>query len=117
MNSGFSLEYLGITNKNVARNLSRAKLYQEAVLHDEGAAISNLGGLMLRSGEKTGRCPKDKRIVSIPGLTDDVWWGKVNIPLDPHNYDINRERAIDYFNTVSQLYVFDGFAGWDHFQQ
>jgi len=113
MNSDFSLEYLGITNKNVARNLSRAKLYQEAVLHDEGAAISNLGGLMLRSGEKTGRCPKDKRVVNIVGLTDDVWWGKVNIPLNPHNYDINRERAIDYFNTVSQLYVFDGYAGWD----
>ncbi|MDE2995980.1 MAG: phosphoenolpyruvate carboxykinase (ATP) [Bacteroidota bacterium] len=109
----FSLEYLGISNSNVSRNLSRAKLYQEAILYDEGAAISNVGGLMLRSGEKTGRSPKDKRVVKVEGLTDDVWWGKVNIPLKPGNYDINRERAIDYFNAVKRLYVFDGFAGWD----
>jgi phosphoenolpyruvate carboxykinase (ATP) len=26
---------------------------------------------------------------------------------------INRERAIDYLNTRSRLYVFDGYAGWD----
>jgi len=112
MSDDFSLEYLGIENRNISRNLSRAKLYQEAILHEEGAAISDLGGLMLRSGEKTGRSPKDKRVVEIEGMTEDVWWGKVNIPLDPHNYEINRERAIDYFNAVKRLYVFDGFAGW-----
>ena len=26
---------------------------------------------------------------------------------------INRQRAIDYLNTREQLYVCDGFAGWD----
>ena len=108
----FSLEYLGIDNTNVSRNLSRAKLYQEAILFDEGAAVSDMGGLMLRSGAKTGRSPKDKRVVEVAGQTDDVWWGKVNIPLDPRNYEINRERAIDYFNSVGRIYVFDGFAGW-----
>ena len=81
MSDDFSLEYLGIENRNISRNLSRAKLYQDAILYDEGAAISNLGGLMLRSGEKTGRSPRDKRVVETDGLTDDVWWGKVNIKL------------------------------------
>jgi len=113
MSSELSLEYLGITNPNIARNLSRAKLYHEALIHDEDAAISHKGALMLRSGEKTGRSPKDKRVVQIDGVTEDVWWGKVNIPLERRNYEINRERAIDYFNAVSNLYVFDGFAGWD----
>jgi len=113
MSSEFSLEYLGITNQNISRNLSRAKLYHEALMYDEGAAISHRGALMLRSGEKTGRSPKDKRIVEIEGLTEDVWWGKINIPLEPRNYEINRERAIDYFNAVERLYVFDGYAGWD----
>lgn len=112
MSAEFSLEYLGISNRSLSRNLSRAELYQEAILHDKGAAISNLGGLMLRSGEKTGRSPKDKRVVHVEGKTDDVWWGRVNIPLDAKNYEINRERAIDYFDAVSKLYVFDGFAGW-----
>lgn len=26
---------------------------------------------------------------------------------------VNRERAVDYLNTRSRLYVFDGYAGWD----
>jgi phosphoenolpyruvate carboxykinase (ATP) len=26
---------------------------------------------------------------------------------------LNRERAVDYLNTLDRLYVFDGFAGWD----
>ncbi len=113
MEALFSLEYLGISNKTVYRNVSRANLYEEAVLHDEGAAISDVGGLMLRSGAKTGRSPKDKRVVESPGLPDDIWWGPVNIPLSKSNFMINRERALDYFNSLKCLYVFDGFAGWD----
>ena len=30
-----------------------------------------------------------------------------------HTFEINRERAIDYLNTRENVYVFDGFAGWD----
>ncbi len=37
----------------------------------------------------------------------------MNIPLDPHTFDINRQRAKDYLNTHERLYCFDGFAGWD----
>ena len=37
----------------------------------------------------------------------------MNIPLDEHSWDINRNRAVDYLNTRPRLYVVDGFAGWD----
>ncbi len=30
-----------------------------------------------------------------------------------HTFEINRERAIDYLNTRENVYVFDGYAGWD----
>ncbi|EGN99577.1 hypothetical protein SERLA73DRAFT_179657 [Serpula lacrymans var. lacrymans S7.3] len=33
--------------------------------------------------------------------------------MDEHTFEINRERAIDYLNTRDNVYVFDGFAGWD----
>lgn len=33
--------------------------------------------------------------------------------MDDHTFMVNRERAVDYLNTRDQLYVFDGFAGWD----
>ena len=65
------------------------------------------------SGEKTGRSPSDKRIVDTPDSTKDVWWGDVNIRLDPSVFEINLERALDYLNTRGRLFVIDGFAGWD----
>jgi phosphoenolpyruvate carboxykinase (ATP) len=63
------------------------------------------------SGKKTGRSPKDKRIVYEETSKDHVWWGSVNIKMDEHTFEINRERAIDYLNTRENVYVFDGFAG------
>lgn len=33
--------------------------------------------------------------------------------LSEHTFEINRERAIDYLNTRENVYVFDGYAGWD----
>jgi phosphoenolpyruvate carboxykinase (ATP) len=113
MADAFSLEEYGITTGQVVRNASPAHLYEEAVYHDEGTAISKTGAIMLRSGTKTGRSPKDKRIVNLPESSGDIWWGDVNIKLDLDVFEINRERAIDYFNSVERVYVFDGFAGWD----
>lgn len=72
---------------------------------------------MVRSGEKTGRSPSDKRIVKHPDSEQDVWWGSVNVAVDEHTFEINRERAIDYLNTRQKLYVVDGFAGWDPKEQ
>lgn len=97
---------------SLKRNCSVAELYEEAV-RKEGAVISSSGALINFSGKKTGRSPKDKRIVYEETSKDDVWWGPVNIKLDEHTFEINRERAIDYLNTRDDIYVFDGFAGWE----
>ena len=40
-----------------------------------------------------------------------IQWGAINIQMDEHTFEINRERAIDYLNTRDNVYVFDGFAG------
>ena len=44
-------------------NTAPALLYEESVLFDGGKVVSS-GGLAATSGEKTGRSPKDKRIVN-----------------------------------------------------
>lgn len=113
MSSSLTLQDCGITVKNVLRNLSPAALYEEAIRYDKSAAISDAGALMLRSGAKTGRSPKDKRIVANLQSQNDIWWGDVNIKMDDRTFDINRQRAVDYFNIRERLYVVDGFAGWD----
>ncbi len=109
----FSLEKHRIDVANVVRNAVPAELYEEAMANEVDAAIADSGALMVRSGEKTGRSPKDKRIARHSESADDVWWGPVNIDVDEHTFEINRERAIDYLNTRKKLYVIDGFAGWD----
>ena len=75
--------------------------------------LADSGALVVRSGAKTGRWPKDKRVVAEPGSEDNVWWGRVNIKMTEPAFMINRERAIDYLNTRKSVYVIDGYAGWD----
>ncbi|KAF5705346.1 phosphoenolpyruvate carboxykinase [Fusarium globosum] len=47
-------------------------------------------------------CPEDTRSMSVMALM-----------ACPLVWKINRERAVDYLNTRSRIYVIDGFAGWD----
>ena len=106
-------EDYGIEVEKILRNAPPARLYEEGLKNEAGTAISVHGALISYSGAKTGRTPKDKRIIKNPESQDDIWWGNINIPLDPDVFDINRQRAIDFLNTRDQLYVFDGYAGWD----
>ena len=107
-----SLKHLGIEVEEIIHNASPPVLYELAISR-ESAAITSSGALATRSGSKTGRSPKDKRIVEHPDSKHDIWWGSVNIPMDERSFLINRQRTIDYFNSRDYLYVFDGFAGWD----
>jgi phosphoenolpyruvate carboxykinase (ATP) len=103
----------GLTVKDVRHNLAPAKLYADAIRADDRCDISHTGALIAYSGDKTGRSPRDKRIVRHPDSEPDIWWGPVNIPIDHDTFQINLERAKDYFNIRPRLYVVDGYAGWD----
>lgn len=103
----------GIHTNRLFRNAAVPILYEQALARETGSAVTSTGALVTSSGHKTGRCPKDKRIVEEPSSVNDVWWGPVNIKLDDNSFLINRERAVDYLNTRDQLYIVDGYAGWD----
>jgi phosphoenolpyruvate carboxykinase (ATP) len=107
------LESHGITVAKILRNPSPALLYEQGLRAERGTRIASSGALVALSGSKTGRSPVDKRIVRHSSSSEDVWWGSVNIALSEQAFLSNRERAIDYFNTLDQLFVIDGFAGWD----
>jgi phosphoenolpyruvate carboxykinase (ATP) len=111
--SGFDLEIHGLSVQQVSRNLSPSELYEEAIRFEAGTTISDRGALIAYSGEKTGRSPRDKRVVRHAESEGDVWWGPVNCPQDEMTFAINRERAIDYLNTRPKLYCVDSYAGWD----
>jgi phosphoenolpyruvate carboxykinase (ATP) len=101
-----------ITVPVVIRNAPPGRLYEDAVSREQAGIVSS-GAIAIRSGAKTGRSPGDKHVVRHPTSEADVWWGPVNHPIDDHTFLLNRQRAIDYLNTRDQIYVCDGYAGWD----
>ncbi len=112
MSQSISLANYGITVKNISRNASPAQLYEDGVLFD-GSKIVASGAIATDSAVKKGRSPNDKRVVEEPSSKDDVWWGKVNVPLSEDSFAKNKKIALDYLNSAERLYVVDGFAGWD----
>ncbi len=113
MSHKFNLKQYEIFSKKIYRNISVPKLYEHAIAMEKGSAISDVGALMVYSGDKTGRSPLDKRIVRHPESQNNIDWGPINIELDENTFMINRERALDYLNTKDRIYVVDAFAGWD----
>ena len=111
--AGFDLKDHDLNVPVVHRNLPPSALYEHAIRYEKDASIAENGALVAYSGAKTGRSPKDKRIVKNPQSENDVWWGNVNVPIDEHTFEVVRERARDYLNICEQLYCFDGYAGWD----
>ena len=109
----------GLTAKTIVHNASAAILYEHALRHEKESYITSSGALTVSSGFKTGRSPADKRVVNnLAGtgswaFTTDIWWGKVNIKLTEDSFATNRERAVDYLNTLKRIYVVDAYAGWD----
>ena len=57
---------------HLKRNAPVAQLYEDAIKY-EGAVLASSGALINFSGKKTGRSPKDKRIVYEETSKDDIW--------------------------------------------
>eukprot|EP01026_Neomeris_dumetosa_P048454 TRINITY_DN41944_c0_g1_i1.p1 TRINITY_DN41944_c0_g1~~TRINITY_DN41944_c0_g1_i1.p1 ORF type:complete len:642 (+),score=74.44 TRINITY_DN41944_c0_g1_i1:267-1928(+) len=105
----------GLNPVKVFYNPSPAELYEYALQYEPGTHIVSSGALATMSGVKTGRSPKDKRVVREPGTQHEIWWGEgsPNMEMDEKTFLINRERAVDYLNSLERVYVFDGLVNWD----
>ena len=62
----FTLSQHGLAVTEVHRNLPPSALYEHAIRHEKDASIAENGALVAYSGVKTGRSPKDKRVVEHP---------------------------------------------------
>uniref|UniRef100_A0A7S2QTA1 phosphoenolpyruvate carboxykinase (ATP) n=1 Tax=Chlamydomonas chlamydogama TaxID=225041 RepID=A0A7S2QTA1_9CHLO len=113
-NSKFSKE-ADLKPRKVFRNLSVPELYEMAIKLEPETRLSSTGALCVRSGDKTGRSPKDKRVVIDAETEKTVWWGagSPNVQMDDRTFLTNRERAVDFLNYIDQVFVIDGYANWD----
>ncbi len=108
--SRFGLDRQGIVGSGtVYWNLPAAQLYEHAVARGE-AVIAAGGPLVARTGEHTGRSPDDKFVVEAGEAAGEVWWGKVNRPIERERFEALRARIQAHW-TGRDLYVFDGYAG------
>jgi len=65
---------------------------------------------MCDTGKFTGRSPKDRFIVKDAKTADSVWWGDINIPFDPQQFDQLHAKMVDFLKD-KKLYVRDAYAG------
>jgi len=110
--SEYGLSAHGIRNANtVWWNLSTPALYEQAVQRHEGL-VAHLGPLVTRTGQYTGRSPKDRFIVDESTTRDRIWWGKVNLGFDQKRYEVLRARLTAYLQG-KDLFVQDCHTGAD----
>ena len=103
------LEALGMLNLGqIYWNLPTPALYEEAVRRREGL-MAHLGPLVVRTGQYTGRSPRDKYIVRDEVSDRLIWWGEVNQPMEVETYETIRARVMAYLQGrdvfVQEVYV------------
>jgi len=107
-----SLKSLGLVNLGRSHwNLCTPELYEEAIRRHEGI-LSHMGPLVVRTGQFTGRLPKDKFIVREPSSESKVGWGKVNRPIEQDKFDALHYRLCAYLQ-AKDIFVEDCYAGAD----
>ncbi|MDE0707551.1 MAG: phosphoenolpyruvate carboxykinase (ATP) [Candidatus Poseidoniales archaeon] len=107
----------GLTpNGLVHWNLEWQALYDAALRKGEGNLTAH-GVLMAETGERTGRSPNDKFVVKIGDgnnpLTNDIWWGDINVPTTPEIYQRLSTKVRDYLSNRDELFVQDLHCGAD----
>src|SRR5690349_22557484 len=104
------LAELGLSLKNnIHYQLSPDQLVQDTLRLGEGV-LNDTGALVIRTGEFTGRSPKDKFIVKDNLTEGSVHWNDFNLPIDQKYFDIVRKKILGYFETLPQLWVRDCYA-------
>jgi len=110
--SSYGLENHGIINVNHEYwNLPTSAIYEEAIRRREGL-MAHLGPLVVRTGHHTGRSARDKFLVKEPNTEKDIWWGEVNRPFAPEDFEDMWKRC-QAFVQGRDLYIQDVYAGVD----
>jgi phosphoenolpyruvate carboxykinase (ATP) len=95
----------------VHHNLSVPVLYEFAVRRREGKLLQG-GTFAVFSGERTGRSPQDKFVVRTPEISEHVWWGKHNQPLQVDTFEQLLATAIRHLKD-REVFVQDTVVSQD----
>ncbi|MBD0356723.1 MAG: phosphoenolpyruvate carboxykinase (ATP) [Rubrobacter sp.] len=109
-----TLERFGVSNlAAVHENLPPARLVEATVRRREGMISEPAGALVVRTGKRTGRSPKDRFIIENVLTRATVDWGTVNKPFPPEAFEALLGRAATYLENLEEIFVVDAYAGAD----
>jgi phosphoenolpyruvate carboxykinase (ATP) len=104
------LKNLGLRHTdNINYQSSPDDLVKDTLRMGEGE-LNDTGALVIKTGEFTGRSPKDKFIVKDEITADTVHWNDFNLPIAPEYFDTIFNTAIDYLNNLKEIWVRDCYA-------
>ncbi len=104
----YSLHAIGIENAAIHYQLSAGELHEKTIKLHQGIEVSN-GALAINTGTFTGRSPQDRFIVKDEITKDEVWWGDINIPFEPKNFDTLYQKVTQYISD-KEIYVRDSYV-------
>jgi phosphoenolpyruvate carboxykinase (ATP) len=105
-----NLNYLSINAKGkIHYQYSVPELVEMAICNKEGQ-LSDSGALAADTGKFTGRSPGDRFIVKDELTANEVWWGKINQPIAPEQFE-KLLQEVGHYLSEKTLYVRDAFAG------
>ena len=100
---------LNISNTNSFHQLNPKELVEITLKKGEGQ-LTDSGSLAIKTGEFTGRSPKDRFIVKEDITKDKVNWGEINLPISHKNYKKLKEDILNYLEN-KEIYIRFANAG------
>ena len=104
-----ALKAMGLTtNQPVHVQQSPAQLTEQTLARQEGV-LNDTGALIIKTGEFTGRSPKDKFIVKDDITSSTVHWNDFNLPIDAAHFDGVYNKMMQYLSN-KEIWVRDCYA-------
>lgn len=104
-----ALVNLGIrSSENVHYQLTAEELTEQAVARGEGV-LNDTGALVIKTGEFTGRSPKDKFIVKDELTSEAINWNEFNIPIEQKYFDQLYKKMLAHLEN-KEIWVRDCYA-------
>ena len=85
------------------------ELVQATLRLNEGV-LTDSGALAIRTGEFTGRSPKDKFIVKDEVTENTVHWNSFNLPIEEKYFHLVHKKMMDYLNRKDEMWIRDCYA-------
>lgn len=104
-----ALSKIGInTSKEIHYQNTPEELTNQSINRKEGE-LNDTGALIIKTGEFTGRSPKDKFIVKDSITENTVNWNDFNIPIDSSYFDLVYEKMMKHLSE-KEIWVRDAYA-------